>query len=334
MSDANEIDSLIAKNDHQEFPTFTNKQLSYVEDSNNGNYASGAVRIEPGNTMKTVWSTLSEGYILMPISVAASSGTALTAASLIACKQSVLSFINSVMFTASNTQIINETDINIINNLKLLNNFDYEFQKEYGAELQFAKDSSTQSTTAAANTGILNDVSVNAGLNQRVQFFKQSSQFANGVFSTVVKIPLRFIHDIFKSMDFPLINFDYKFQFGLNMYQNQSFAPMVKDVSANATNGLTCTIGTGLIPGSLVSLNKVRLYYHTVTFDGHLNEKLAMKLQSGFTKKVFYTITDTYLPQPTEIGVSSGTISRILSSAIEHPLRVWIVAVPTLALSV
>ena len=91
------------------------------------------------------------------------------------------------------------------------------------------------------------------------------------------------------------------------------------------------TIGSASTNG--VTLSNCRLVYSSVKFSPELNQKLVAKLNSGYTKKVYYRVTDTYLPNAGDIAQTGGTLTKLVSPSTVHPLRVWLLGCPTTALS-
>lgn len=332
MSDSSEILSLLSDEQYESsINEYTDSQWEFITDYNNGSYSSSSVFFDTQPALNK-WVVWKDAYLQVPIQVS-SSGTAYADATiLLAMKTSVLSFLSSIQIATSSGQtIVSDNNVSLINNLRLLVEKEFEWQVEESGKLMFAKDQlTTPSSTAVGGTVPANTSTTNIGFLSRIQLFKQQSAFAGNTFSCVLNIPLRYVHDFFDKMSFPQINSRYQLTFGfstgsapvMNAFTSDSVGPVVAP---------TCSIATASTNG--VSLSNCRLYYKSVKFSPSLNQQLVQKLNSGYSKKVFYRVTDTYLPAASEIGQTTGTVQKLISASTVHPLRVWLVSPATTGIS-
>ncbi len=131
-------------------------------------------------------------------------------------------------------------------------------------------------------------------------------------------------------MSFPTINNRQQLTFQVAAYSNTTLSPWCSDSVAPAPIP-TITIASAATNGT--TLSACRLYYKSVKFSPQLNQQLVQKLNSGYVKKVFYRVTDTYLPAAAEIAQTTGSISKLVSASTVRPLRVWLLAPNTQGLS-
>jgi hypothetical protein len=189
----------------------------------------------------------------------------------------------------------------------------------------------------------------NAGLNQRIQFFQQSSVYtaptasAAGAFSLIAKIPLRLLHDFFEQLDFPIINLGFSIQLILRQPHNQggltnpssiqpyNNIPPLQAGSLYGPNGTstfaTWTTGAPAIAyGASVQTGLYgqgcRLYYRSIKLNPTENEAFKTKLMRGFTKKIKFISTDIY--QHTSAVFAKTGNSMVIAPSIVWPLRVWV----------
>jgi hypothetical protein len=322
MSDASEIHDLL--NDER-FDTawsqYADSQLEYISDYNNLSYTSGSINFDL-QTIRSKFVCWRDAWLSIPISITSSTGTAYTAASLLAFKQSVLDLIYGVtVSTASSQTIISDTNLSIINNLRLLVEKDSSWLAEEGSSLMFAKDTTELVDDAIGITAPGSTSETNGGFKDRIGWLKQVSA-GTDTWTSVINIPLRYIHDFFDKMSFPMVNNQFQFQFLTNFYTQNAFNPFMVNSDTPPDRPLI-TIG-----GAANPYQNCRLYYKSITLSGEMQSKMAARLKAGFTKQVYFRCTDTYLPQgTTEVNVNGGgQLSRLITPNVVHPLRVWLLA--------
>ena len=333
MADSSQIHSLLDDTTlSQDLTQYTDSSLQYLSDYNQGSY-SGSIFFDT-QVLASKWIVLSESFLSIPLRITSSTGTAYSAATLASWKASILSLISGV--TVSNTQgstVLSDQNISIINNIRLLVEKEYEWEVSEAAKLMFAKDTvTTPSSTTMGGSTAVNTSTLNSGFLRRIQLVKQQTGASDTTTWTMIAcIPLSLIHDFFAKCDFPMINQRWMFTFNLNAYNNTVLSPWCCDSVAPAPVP-TITIGAATSNG--VTQTSCRLYYKTVKFSPEINQRLVDRLNSGgFSKKIFFRCTDTYLPGVNDVAQTSGTISKVLNSATVRPLRIWLLAPPTGGLS-
>jgi hypothetical protein len=332
MSDHQEIHNLLSDEQYEnELSNYSDSQIEYINDFNQGSY-NGSIFYDT-QPLVSKWVVLRDSWLTLPLQVT-SSATAYSAATLLSFKNSILSLISGVIIGTSGGQsIVSDNNISIINNIRLLVEKDYDWYLEESFKLMFDKDRlTTPSSTTLGPVAPVNTSSANVGFLTRIQMLKNTAGIAGTTtWSFCVNIPLRYIHDFFDKMDFPQINNRYQFTFQLNAYSNTALNPFTTDSVVPVAQPIV-TIGAASM-GNGATLTSTRLYYKSVKFLPGLNEQLIHKLNSGYTKKVFFRVTDTYLPNASTTNQTTGTINITPSSASVHPLRVWLLAANTGGLS-
>lgn len=336
MSDSSAIHSLISDEEYDSsLNSYTDSQIEYMNDINNGSYSSSSIFFDTaaGGSMSK-WICWRDATLVIPINIT-SSGTAYDATRLLAFKSSILNLISGVQVSTSGGQtIVSDNNVSIINGLRLLVEKELEWFTSEGARLMFAKDSiTTPSSTAMGGTTPVNTTASNSGFLTRIQLLKQQAAGTTS-WSCQLSLPLRYLHDFFDKLNFPMTNNRFQFSFSLNLSNSSPLPPMVVDsvqVSAAAVPPPVITIGSASSNG--VSLTSCRIYYNSVKFSPELNQKLVAKLNSGYSKKIFFRVTDSYLPGAGETAQTTGSINKLVSASTIHPLRLWLLCPPTTALS-
>ena len=342
MSDAVEIHNLLSDDQFNKAMTeYTSSEYLYILDQNNGSYSSGQIRFDT-NSAKDVWTVWQDAYLMIPLSVK-SSGAVYDDSALLAFKNSVVSCISGLLLsTSSGNTIVNESTLQLINTLRL--HISKSFDSTWGqADLFFAKDSNVPAYTArkgiytSGRSATCNNnpcqfqstfssglqTTYNPGFDSRVQFFKQQCTLASNIFSLTVFIPLRLIHPIFDALNMPQINTRYLMTFYTPINGNSASTTAI---SANCpvqagTDGTTPTLDP------VVWINSTtRLYYKKVTFHPELNQKLAQKLQAGYSRTVEFNVCDQYLLRSASTAQSSFT--DLISPSTVSPKRLFLVHTP------
>lgn len=330
-SDSVEIQNLLSDQDYdQSLTKYTNSQFEYVSDYNNGSYNS-SIFFDTTSSMQNKWICLADTWLEVPLQIT-SSGTAYDASALVAFKQSILNFITGMTISTSSGQTLSvETNNSIINNIRLLIEHDRSWAESEGPGLQFARDEVTPSPTMTGPYQSLGGVvqpspqyAINYGFFKRCIQFKSQAVSVTGVttLGCLLRIPLKYVSDLVRQMDFPQLNTRLQF----NIQYAQSGGPLVP-FTADQTGGDITPSPTWSI-GAVSGISTCRLYYKSVSFEPSLNAKLLQKLQSGYTKTVFFRICDTYVPTGGDIN-STASINKLVSPSTVHPLRLWLVGVPT-----
>lgn len=335
MTDASIVDRFFERSNKMDQDRyFTDDQWQFLADNSGG----------PGSVTNTLYfDTLSlktqlpdweSAYLLLPLSIqAGSNGTdyadtpAYNLNTALALKASVLSLINSITInTGSGQNLVNDMDIHLVNNIKLLLDQSQNWVFSEGAQLCYAKDT-VNSSAFTATTG-------NAGAYLRSQYMLNQCSFpGGGVINFNCVIPLRYIHSVFSALGMQInthyqINFGLNFQSGLDNTSADGVAPtnLIHNFAPFTVNATTCypkiTVGYAGMPTS-------RIYYRNLKLSPHYAQKLADQMASGFKKTIYFTVSDVAPVSATDNGVGAGQVQKTVSPSTVRPLR--LLALPTQA---
>lgn len=246
MTDSLEIESLFRKSNRVDEPHYEKVEYVQLYDMQNGNYAGGQVSFNLDQTMKN-HVVLSESLLVLPIRADLSVDARVTV------KNSILSFVQGIVIdSGSGTSIANEQmSTPIVNNLRLLldSSIDYVQGNELvyaGKDMHVETDASGQGlsvvggVTGGASLGLgavagMMDHRFNPALCHRITCFTNRATHFNGVPGPTspyrlitAYIPLKFLHDFFAKMDFPMINLSLRATFnvaGVSGGPGQNYMP-------------------------------------------------------------------------------------------------------------
>jgi len=328
MSDYTEIESLLSDQQvNKALTQYSETQYEYLNDLQQGVYSGNIVSFDT-LSLREKWICWRDAYLALPITIS-SGGTAFDGSDFPLCfKRSAADLINGLTLqTGNGATLVSDQNIQLVNHIRNLVEISYQDWLQSSGDLLFQKDEA-KAQTAVGNTSPTIVSGENAGLDKRVSWTKMDSKFAAATYSTVLTIPLKFIHDIFMQLDYPICNLRLLFTFFLNT-QNSGVTmnPIVADVAGNAVVNVT---SGGSFAGSSQTLTGCRLYYKTCKFSPEVNRMLAQKLQSGFLKNLSFRITDTYLASGSDVNVAaSSSVDKLVSASTTAPLKVWFLAPPT-----
>ena len=325
MSDSLEINSLVTNESfNQDLMSFSDAQWEWISDYNNGNYSSNQINFQT-QQLVSKWVDYYNGYLAIPVKIT-SSGTAYTQATEICPKALVSSFLTGLLLqTASGQTLVNDTNLQFINHIRSAVEMTVQEYDSVGPELFWYKD---EVELQSATTGVKNpiaDSDKNLGFLKRIVAFKETLKWndSDKSFTTVLSIPLRFIHDVFMQMKFPLINISFNMSFTFSgAGQDTYFRPLM--VESGAAPVVTIYPGAQF-PGTQTTLNACRMYFRSVKFSPSLAQKLAQELKNGLTKELNFRISDFY-SYNNGAKVDSSTISHLISPSTIAPIRCWVVA--------
>jgi len=326
-ADSLEISNLLYHDKMNEAESsYTESELQYLSDNNNKSYNGGMISFDL-SPLRDRWVVMRDMFVQIPINIVSSDPTRpFLNNKLLSFKQSVLDLIYGIQLTTNTGQtVISDTNINLINNLRLYLEKDQDWSTVEAPDLMFSPDTSARD---AAGMGIP-DPTVNTdneGFMRRTAYFKQGMTNTVGVWSTVITIPLRYLHPWFEAMDFPIVNTRFQLNLLLNAYQNQQLSPFGYQVidPNNLPPTPILTVGPATVAGGNLELNCARLYYKSVKFDPSVNSKLISALSRGITKKIYYRSSDLYIGEKAQTGGRS--ISTLISASTVRPLRVFLLA--------
>lgn len=331
MTDSNEIHALLSDDDYNKALTsYTDVQYEYLQDLQMGVYSGNIISFDT-LSLREKWISWRDAYLAVPITIAANGGTALATDSVLAFKRSAADIINGfTLQTGNGATLVSDQNIQLVNHIRNLVEMKYQDWLTQSGDLIFQKDQAKDQVA----TGVVfpnTVVADNVGLAKRVTWLKQDSKFASATYSTVLTIPLRFIHDIFEKMDYPICNMRLLFTFYVNTQNSGvSMNPVLGPIGGNTENYLVNIVGGSSFAGSATTLTGCRLYYKTVKYSPEVNRMLAQKLQSGFKKNLSFRITDTYLASGSDVAVAaSSAVDKLVSASTTAPLKVWFLASPT-----
>jgi hypothetical protein len=319
---------------------FSDSQLEYVTDTNNGSYSSQISWDLLQITSK--WTQMREAFITIPIALSAA---AFSATPVVAFKNSVLSIIRGLTVTFGTRTILNEIDTQFITNLRLLLEQNIDWATSNREHLMFSKDYvnpavlSTLTTSAnisnpktalytAAVSGTVNSLNPVANLgfmernNALINSTNVSGAFSTTSVTTTLYIPVIYLSPLFQKLG-PIINTRIFLNVLLNTNASgSSYSPVCLGTVQAGTvenSGTACTVAV---------VGPCRWYYRNVKFAPEQAHAIAKKLESGgFTRRLEYTETDTVLSFTNVASTSSFQHQIAMSST--HPQRVWIGMFPT-----
>lgn len=192
----------------------------------------------------------------------------------------------------------------------------------------------------------------NKGYKDRVTIFQNTSAYqyitpgttnpysgavnTNGthVYWHTAKIPLALIHDLFNSLNIPIINVGFNIQLFLAQTNGTNpsvtFPPLMTGNNSAIITGASAGDRTG-VPTIFYGVTTgggsgCRLYYRSVKFSPADNARMAQKLTTGFTWSCKYISTDWIVPANNIVGPGQSLIQAQLEQSVVHPMRVWVLA--------
>ena len=335
MSDQQEIHSLFNEEKDNENYQYTDAQWAFIPDYNNGSYQN-QIQFDTVSAKDQFvdWHT---GYLAVPLQVQSSTGTvpytagtATAPAVAPAIKASLLSLLYGIVITnGSGATLVSDNGIQFINNIRLVVENSLDWVNSEGAEIMFSKDTansaSVQALSAAPSTTNYggNSTTFNSGLLNRSILIQNLATFSAGVFSFTAIIPLKLIHDFFMQLDFPIINMRFQINFLHSFGSNNQYPCGIAGTGTTAATDIPkFTIGGGI--------GACRLYYRKLTFTPEVAQKLALRMQKGWTKTVKFLCTDFYNILNNN---STVNISQVITPSTVRPLRVWTLLYPAGAIT-
>jgi hypothetical protein len=196
------------------------------------------------------------------------------------------------------------------------------------------------------------DFTQNPRLCNRISVLTQASGgIGGGLQSFTAYIPLKFIHDFFRVMDFPLINLGLRINFniagcgGFASYMPWTLptfpacstlgsVAVPVDTIGGAGSALAAALPTAVIGGAGTtvqqgltdwqgSIHGVRLFLKSVQFDEETSTALKKKYMSekGFTKRLTFSCSNYYFQS---LPVNTKLIDFPITNGIIRPTRVWV----------
>lgn len=340
MSAEHEIHSLLSNSQTPDYlSSYSDSQVSWFAPVSSAPYDT-QITWNLSNLRQKFW-TPADSYIVLPLTVAVVSSLANTGAQELSLKSSVCDLISGILLQdGSGFTIANDNNQMRYNDIRLKLAHDAEFLSEAdGAKLLYALDTVDGTARVVSTVGSVNpsaNIATNFGFRDRVYLFKQQSEVvrtgANAPFTDtyrlIVSIPLRYIHSVFESLNFPIINSN--FQFSLILNQGTVYSPW----SANTTTptdvaSITTTIGNSVSVAG-ITVSQPRFYANIVSFQPQLAQKLAQQLKSGIVKKVHFTDSDFRSIATNQTSLNGN---QNISNGVVRPSRLFLLSPPVNSLT-
>lgn len=259
-----------------------------------------------------------------------------SAAPLLAAKASLLSLLNSVrVTTVGNSSLLDtEANLHLSANLRLLLENNPEFLETVASQIHYSKDyphlSSVGMKGEALLTGARTDefeekktpafaagaavtaadvttsrtADYNAGFMERrsallADVDNDSTQPLTSSIIFRAKIPLKYIHDFFAQLDFPIYYPNIKIDFYFNVKDMGSYLPF----SYGRKNAATYESDAANYTVTLTAGQEPKLYYHRVVMPPEVAAQVAKKFESGFSRTIRYRRYDVRDP----IAIAANT---------------------------
>jgi hypothetical protein len=317
MSAEMEIKSLIDNSETPDYLTqYSDSQTQYLTPLNLGSYTNQIVF--DLKTLRSKFWVPSESYLLLPLQIQSSTAAPYDGTTEIALKQSVLNLISGILLQSNGTTIVNDLQTQFYNNLRLLLEHDRAWTIQDGSQLMYDLDTPAVKDASSVGSKLPTaDSTTNAGFLNRITLLKQSSSLTGGVYSCVVSIPMKFLHTLFSSLDFPLVNASWM----LTLFMNTS-NPQYSAFSCKTGVPIpSCVVAPATLNG--ITISEPRFYTQVVSFKPELASKIASQLKSGIKKTVHFYENDFISLQS---GQASGTLSKTVSTGVIAPSRLFLMS--------
>lgn len=325
MSDQDQLESLVSPQDGED-QLFNKLQLESINQLGATTIAGQQKNILFSfQDVKDCFISFKDAWIEVPVTVTSfvdattpANSRPFSAAPLLAAKASLLSLLNSVrVTTVGNSSLLDtEANLHMSANLRLLLENNPEFLETVASQIQFSKDYSHSSSVGmkgeASLTGARTDEFKAANDNTRIAdynpgFLERRSALladADSVATTDIKfrakIPLKYIHDFFAQLDFPIYYPNIKIDFYFNVKDMGSYLPF----SYGRTDAATYESDAAAYTVTLTTGEEPKLYYHRVVMPPEVAAQVAKKFESGFSRTIRYRRYDVRDPEPIAAGVA------------------------------
>ena len=341
MSDAHIVEKFFeSSNKIRSNKDFTDDQWQFLNATSDGGSITDTVYFDT-LSLRTQLVDWESAYLVLPLDMynGSGAGTAYPDVPLqganneLALKGSVLSLINSVVVnTGSGQNLVNDTQLHLINNLKLLLDQSTNWVTTEGPQLCYAKDTANSPLRAS-----------NAGVSLRNEYMLQQSTFGQvaGHMYFPAVIPLRHLHSVFKEMGMS-INTHFQMNFGLNFMARSVCTAAAGASPANYIKDFVpFTVGTTTVyPTINIGYNGLptpRLYYRNLKLSPEQSQRLATTMSGGFKKHIHFNVTDISPITPTDRnqgnGVNSVSVQKTVSPSSVQPQRLFVLPFQTGALT-
>ncbi len=379
MTDYLELDSMLSKTNLIEEPQYEKVEWVQLSDEQGGVYDAGYVSFDT-KAQGTTNIVLSESIFALPVKVTMADDKKL------AVKNSILSLVAGLDIRSSaGSPIDSDTSgaVSLLANLKLLLDSSIDFH--LGNELMFfgkdeyidpdvsRKGAARLSMVGGIQPGVSSrmpqiDPFHNPALSSRISVFdSRATPFvvtANpaGYRTLIAYIPLKFLHDFFAQMHFPLPNLAVKLQFniaGVGSYAHHcpwtcpeaaahrtlghpdavtaiaaaaaADPPTKAEFDALRSATLASAVAAVAKPSTEILITgtdrtgyavKPSLFLKTVYFTAEHAARLASAIVEGFEKKIHYSVARAY-PR----NLTAAHIDEPIARGVVRPTRMWVLPI-------
>ncbi len=329
---------------------YTDTQLNWLQDSNSTQQQLNFDNLPFVNVL----TSFNDAFITVPIEITGSSLSTINTEQL-CMAAGVESIFTTVQFQlSSGSTILNEVNnqCSFINPIRKQIEWSLDKLDTYGSENLYSptdissgiKYSSTTADTittgtittpyasAAAGGGIVGQTrALNLGFAKAVKLFQNAVVTRTGStgLSLLLKIYLRDIHDVFKNLTFPMINFRWGLQLGLAWPWNTSST--IHSLLQDTTDGTSTTISaaaiTNVVSTSAFVSGVCRLYQRQIKLNPMAEMRLSSMLDAGYTKRVHFLETEI-APVFTTAAATTQVNFQIATNST-NVKRVIVFAVPS-----
>lgn len=131
-------------------------------------------------------------------------------------------------------------------------------------------------------------------------------------YSFDMKVPLKYIHDFFDKLDFPLIN-------------DQLELTLMTTNNGSVDNFTPLMTPTGGFVPTISIRGPCRLYYRRVEFNSSDQQIINGIVSRGLEKEIHYIRTEWFQPQKAN---TSTSLTQLITSSAINPVRVWAINRP------
>ncbi len=318
MSDQSIIDQFYRSSNKFVYDSpFVGDTWQFLSDVTAGQGITNTIKFDT-KTFSTLLVDYQSAYLAIPLTLKNSGVPYIKAAGAggdICIKSSILSLINSVtLATAGGFTLVNDENIHLINNLRLLLDQSTNWMTTEAADMWYAPD--------VINS---NQRSANDGANQRAQYMMNQAKInADDNIEVTVRIPLRYIHEVFNELGMQC-NSTFRLEFGLNFLNN----------TASVVNGFTpFSVFTGtdypIISIGNSDQTDVRLYFRQINLNASETARLSNHLSRGFTKEITFRCAELSPLLGSDINQPvASAVNKVVTPNVVKPLRLFVVPLVT-----
>lgn len=336
-------------------PEYLSTEWEYLTDDNSTSYSSSSdsVKITYDTTpFSSKFVNYCNSYIAIPFSI---SNGSYTSASIVALKQSFLSLISGIVLTtATGESIFNQPPsscMDLFNNMRLICMSTSDEIKDLKEILALQKDENIDSSNPliSAPHGFINclrpismtgtvssflpadtygffpptsQTGLYGGFNHGLEYRKNRTMatLAGTEFTIYAAIPLRFLHDFFTHLNFPMLGANFRLEITLN----SAAKSLISYTSQTDATALAPTVRIATAIDN--SGNRTRLYLQTVKMPPDVLSETLTALNSGVVKR--FTFYDPIVYRKNGWGTSTS-MNDVLTQSVVKPYRLMMMGAMT-----